>query len=179
MKELKTKRLLLRRFREADYDDLFEYLFQLEKDEFEGYPGITYENGREHLKYRMESDEFYAIELKETGKVIGNIYCGNRDFEAKEIGYIVNRDYQRNGYVGEALEAVIKNAFEEGTHRVYAECDPRNVASWKLLEKTGLEREAHFRQNVFFERDEKGAPRWKDTYVYARINNRIEADEVQ
>lgn len=45
---------------------MFEYLFQLEKHEFEGYPGITYENGREHLKYRMESDEFYAIELKET-----------------------------------------------------------------------------------------------------------------
>ena len=32
-------------------------------DEFEGYLGITYENGREHLKYRIESDEFYAIEL--------------------------------------------------------------------------------------------------------------------
>ena len=52
MKELKTERLLLRAFKELDYDDLFEYLSQLENDEFEGYPGITYENGREHLKYR-------------------------------------------------------------------------------------------------------------------------------
>ena len=43
-------------------------------------PGITYENGREHLKYRMGSEEFYAIELKESGKVIDNIYCGNREF---------------------------------------------------------------------------------------------------
>ena len=48
MKELKTERLLLRAFKELDYDDLFEYLSQLENDEFEGYPGITYENGRGH-----------------------------------------------------------------------------------------------------------------------------------
>lgn len=52
MKEIRTKRLILRPFRESDYDDLFEFLSQLESDEFEGYPGITYENGREHLKDR-------------------------------------------------------------------------------------------------------------------------------
>ena len=66
--------MLLGAFKESDYDDLFEYLSQLENDEFEGYPGITYENGREHLKYRVGSNEFYAIELLEFGKVIGNIY---------------------------------------------------------------------------------------------------------
>ena len=79
MKELMTDRLILRSFTESDYEDLFEFLSQLEDDEFEGYPGITYENGREHLKYRMESGEFYAIELRESGKVIGNIYCGDRE----------------------------------------------------------------------------------------------------
>ena len=40
---------------------MFEYLSQLENDEFEGYPGITYENGRNHLKYRLDSEEFYAV----------------------------------------------------------------------------------------------------------------------
>lgn len=94
--ELETARLILRKFIEADYDDLYEFLSQLRDNEFEGYPGIDYENGREHLKYRVGSDEFYAIELKESGKVIGNVYFGKRDFEAKEIGYIVNRDYQRS-----------------------------------------------------------------------------------
>lgn len=169
MKELITERLVLRQFRESDYDDLFEFLSQLKDDEFEGYPGITYENGREHLKYRVGSEEFYAIELKESGKVIGNIYCGNRDYEAKEVGYIVNKNYQRMGYGSEALRAVIENAVAEGVHRVYAECDPRNTCSWKLLEKVGLVREAHFRQNVFFHRDENGMPKWKDTYVYAKV----------
>lgn len=164
-----TKRLILRPFEEADYDDLFECLSQLERDEFEGYPGITYENGREHLKYRIGSDEFYAIEFKETGKVIGNIYCGKRDFEAREVGYIVNKHYQRQGYAGVALSAVIENAFRAGAHRVFAECDPRNTPSWKLLERVGLKREARFKQNIFFHRDENGAPVWKDTLVYAII----------
>ena len=98
MHEIRTKRLLLRPFRESDYDDLFEFLSQLADDEFEGYPGIIYENGQEHLKYRLGSGEFYAIELTESGKVIGNIYCGNRDFAAKEVGYIVNKRYQKKGY---------------------------------------------------------------------------------
>ncbi len=170
MQQLITERLILREFRESDYDDLFEYLSQLEDDEFEGYPGITYENGREHLNYRMGSEEFYAIELKESGKVIGNIYYGHRDFEAKEVGYIINKKYQRKGYASEALSAVIENGFKAGVHRIYAECDPRNTCSWKLLEKVGLEREAHLKQNVFFHRDENGQPKWKDTYVYARVN---------
>ena len=39
--------------------------------------------------------------------------------------------------------------------------------SWKLLEKVGLNREAHFRQNIWFHKDENGKPIWKDTYVYA------------
>ncbi len=150
MKEIRTERLLLRPFRESGYDDLFEFLSQLENDEFEGYPGITYENGREHLKYRLGSEEFYAIELTESGKVIGNIYCGNRDFEAREVGYIVSKRYQQKGYAAEALSAVIAQAFREGAHRVYAECDPRNVPSWKLLEKAGLLREAHMKQNIWF-----------------------------
>ena len=57
---IRTERLLLRRFRESDYDDLFEFLSQLEDDEFEGYPGITWENGREYLRqniyFRKDAD---------------------------------------------------------------------------------------------------------------------------
>ena len=108
--------------------------------------------------------------LKETDLESGR---GNRDFAAKEIGYIVNKRYQQKGYAAEALSAVIVQAFREGTHRVYAECDPRNVPSWKLLKKVGLRREAHFRQNVWFHKDENGAPVWKDTLVYAILEDEV------
>ena len=171
MNTIRTKRLILRPFRESDYDDLYEFLSQLENDEFEGYPGITYENGREHLKYRIGSEEFFAVEHLASGKVIGNIYCGGRDFNGREVGYIINQNYRRMGYAREALSAVIGNAFREGAHRVFAECDPRNICSWRLLEKAGLRREAHFRRNIYFHTDENGAPKWKDTFVYAMLRD--------
>ena len=71
MEAIITERLVLRPFRESDYDDLYEFLSQLRDDEFEGYPGITRENGREQLKARLGSEEFYAIELKERSRVGG------------------------------------------------------------------------------------------------------------
>ena len=55
MEGIVTERLILRSFREMDYDDLFEFLSQLRDDEFEGYPDITYENGREQLKYHQQT----------------------------------------------------------------------------------------------------------------------------
>ena len=164
-----TPRLLLRPFRESDRADLYEFLAQLENDEFEGYPGITPVSCVRHLKTRLDSEEYYAMELKESGKVVGNIYCGLRDFQAREVGYIVNERFRRQGYAAEALSAVTDEAFRSGVHRVYAECDPRNERSWRLLEKLGFRREACLRQNVFFHRDARGEPVWKDTFIYARL----------
>lgn len=168
---IETERLILRNFEENDYDDLFEFLSQRKDDEFEAYPDITYDNGRQHLAYRVGNDEFMAIQLKETGKVIGNIYLGNRDFEARELGYIVNKNYQRKGYAREAITEVLKDAFASGVHRVYAECAPENECSWKLLENMNFEREAFFKKNVYFKKDENGNPLWQDTYVYSLLSN--------
>ena len=170
MEEIVTARLVLRPSRESDYNDLIEFLSQLRDDEFEGYPDITYENGKAHLAYRLGSEEFYAVELKESGRVIGNIFCGNRDYSAKEMGYIIHERYRGRGFALEALNAVVSHAFLSGVHRVFAECDPRNERSWRLLEKAGFTREARLRQNVFFHRDAEGKPIWKDTYIYARLN---------
>ncbi|MBR3474292.1 MAG: GNAT family N-acetyltransferase [Oscillospiraceae bacterium] len=171
MNEIPTPRPILRPFRETDYDDLYEFLSQLRDDEFEGYPGIMYDNGRRHLDERVGSESYYAMELRSSGKVIGNIDCGRRDFEARELGYIVNKDDQRRGYALEALSAVMGQAFRSGAHRLYAQCDPRNTASWKLLEAAGLRREAHFRRNLYFRKDGTGAPVWKGTYVYAILEH--------
>ena len=170
MPKIETPRLILRPFEERDYDDLYEFLSQRREDQFEAYPDITYENGREHLRCRLGSGDFFAMELKESGKVIGNIYYGARDFQAREVGYIVNKNYQRKGYASEALKAVLAQGFANGLHRAYAACDPRNECSWALLEKCGFRREALLRQNVWFAKDDGGNPIWQDTYVYALLS---------
>ena len=51
-------------------------------------------------------------------------------------------------------------------NEVKAECAPCNTASWKLLERLGFIRYAHFGKNVYFWTDQDHNPIWKDTYVY-------------
>ncbi len=92
------------------------------------------------MKYRLGNEEFYAIVWKKNCKIIGNIYFGNRDFGAKEIGYIINKNYQRQGYASEAANAIIDNAFKNNVHRVYAECNPNNTCSRKFLEHLNFEK---------------------------------------
>ncbi|HML49256.1 MAG TPA: GNAT family protein, partial [Clostridia bacterium] len=88
---------------------------------------------------------------------------------ARELGYVLNERYQRKGYGSAACKAVVDHFFQRGLHRIYAECCPQNVASWKLMEKIGLRREAHFKKNVSFRTDGEGNPVYWDTYVYAAL----------
>ena len=65
---------------------------------------------------------------------------------------------------------MISYFFKEGVHRIYAECAPQNIPSWKVMEKIGMEREVHLRKNISFHNDDKGNPIYWDTYVYAVLN---------
>ena len=164
-----TERLVLRRYKKEDLQDLFEYLSDQEVVEYEPYKPLTLNETKENLEWRIGTDEMIAIELKKSHKMIGNVYMGKREFEALEIGYVLNRNYWGHGYAAESCNALIQQAFSNGIHRIYAECDPRNKSSWKLLERLGFQREAHLRKNVYFWKDENGKAIWKDTYIYARL----------
>ncbi|MDD3334883.1 MAG: GNAT family protein [Eubacteriales bacterium] len=83
--------------------------------------------------------------------------------------YVFNQKYWGQGYAKESCRALIERAFQDGTHRIFAECDPRNTNSWKLLEALDFHREARFKQNVYFWTDDSGEPIWKDTYVYSLL----------
>ena len=165
-----TERLTLRRYKKEDLQDLFEYLSDKEVVEYEPYRPLTLNETKENLEWRIGTEEMIAVELKNSHKMIGNVYMGKRDFEALEIGYVFNRNYWGHGYAVESCRALIQQAFSNGIHRIYAECDPRNKSSWKLLEVLGFQREAHFRKNVYFWKDENEKAIWKDTYVYAKLN---------
>lgn len=57
-------------------------------------------------------------------------------------GISSTRIFRGGGYASEALHAVMRECFESGVHRIFAECDSRNISSWRLLEKVGMTREA-------------------------------------
>ncbi len=64
-----------------------------------------------------------------------------------EVGYILGRAYWGQGFMGEALRAILDWAFGPlGLHRVEADTDPRNAASVRLLERLGFAREGRLRE---------------------------------
>ena len=88
-----TERLILRRYEEEDLEDLYEYLSDSKVVEFEPYKPMTMDEVRGNLDWRISTDEMIAVELKENGKMIGNVYLGKRDFESLEIGYVFNAEF--------------------------------------------------------------------------------------
>ena len=168
---IETNRLKIRTFEESDYYDLYEYLSDPEIYKFEPGRPLSLPECIKVTKERSTGNIFLAIELKEEKKVIGHLYfyCPEEnEFLICELGFITNRKYQRMNYTSEAASALIKYTFENSyIHRITAQCNPLNIASWKLLEKIGMIREGHLIKNTFFQTDSKGLPVWQDTYLYA------------
>jgi len=171
---IETERLTLRPFAAQDLEDLLEYLSDEETLRYEPYLPMNRQEAEQELAWRMTREEMIAVEHRQDGKLIGNLYLGQRDCENKELGYVFNRAYWHKGYAKEACLALMAESFAAGTHRIYAECDPQNPASWHLLEALGFERAGHFRQNVYFFRDKEGKPIWKDTYLYEKLEDGAE-----
>lgn len=172
MMMIQTERLILRRFCAEDLQDLYEYLSDEETVRYEPNKPMDMGETEKELAERIASDEMIAVVRKSDNKLIGNLYLSKREFETLELGYVFNRRFWHQGYAKESCEALIKKVFEDGIHRIYAECDPSNKSSWRLLESLDFTREAYFKQNVYFWKDEEGNPLWKDTFVYSLLRSR-------
>ena len=90
------------------------------------------------------------------------------DVPSFELGYFLKKDARGHGYGAEAVSLVIDFAFEHlAAKRIWASCDAKNVASIRLLERCGLQREATMQNEC---RDHHGSLR--DTLIYAITERR-------
>lgn len=61
-----------------------------------------------------------------------------------ELGWVLHPDHQGHGYAAEAVRELLRLCFDElGLRRVTANCFATNEASWRLMERVGMRREAH------------------------------------
>lgn len=168
-----TTRLLVRKFTLSDTLDLHEYLSDPVTYLFEPGQPVSLEEAQELVVQRSAGENFLAVVLKQTGKLIGHLYIEQvspMECRTWELGYIFNPRYQRQGYASEAAAALVVYIFANThAHRIMARCDPRNPASWKLLEKIGFVREGHFRQAGCIRKKETGEPIWNDVFEYSRL----------
>jgi len=90
-----------------------------------------------------------------------------------EIGYIFHPEAGGRGYATEAVSALLDFGFRDcGFHRLFARLDPGNRGSVGVVERLGLRREAHFRQNDRFDGG------WGDEMVYAVLREEWEGRAV-
>lgn len=171
---LTTPRLLLREFEEADWRFTHPYESDPEVVRYQSHGVRTPEESRDYIREVMvlarETPRHvydFAVVLREDQRLIGR--CGMRitDPELREamIWYVLDRSRWGQGYTSEAARAVADFAFGTlGLHRMWADCDPRNPASARVMEKLGMRQEAHFRENSFY----KGE--WCDSLIYAMLD---------
>jgi ribosomal-protein-alanine N-acetyltransferase len=178
MTTLETERLILREFEEDDLQAVQEYASDSEVVRYMEWGPNTEKDTREFLQRafdqrqkRPRSEYGLAVILKSENQLVGGggIYIANPDHKEAELGYCFNRRFWGQGYATEAARAFVAFGFAElGLHRIYATCDPANVASARVMEKIGMQREGHLRGHRWM----KG--RWRDSYLYAILEQEWE-----
>lgn len=130
----------------------------------------TYKVLNEWLDNYIKNNYFkWCITLKEKDEAIGDISiillfekeaCG-------EIGYVLSKKYWNNGIMTEALTAVINFLLKKANlHRIQARHEASNVASGRVMLKSGMQFEGILREST---KTNKGI--WCDTPMYSIIKS--------
>lgn len=166
---LETTRTTIRLFQDKDLFDLHEYA---------SFEGLGESAGWEHhknltktkkiLNQNINNVDMFAIELKQSKKVIGHIvvnedYEGDRDY-VKELGFVLHQDYHNQGIMSEVIQRILDYLFKENIERVYACAFENNHASIRLIEKCGFTFE---KEGTFYFEEIKQTIKTLD-YVYTK-----------
>lgn len=151
MKTLETQRLILREWRKNDVGDLFDIMKKNSVLIGGWKPHSNINVSTQVLNEYIESNDRWAVELKDSKKVIGciRIYPDNNrgKYNAKSISYVLSEDYWGNGYMTEAVKRVIEYVFGElNIDLLSAFHYPDNIKSKRVLEKCGFEYEMTIEQ---------------------------------
>ncbi len=171
MVSIKTKRLTLREFKDSDLPAVHEYAQDPETTKYlEWGPNTLKETtvflneslGFQRDKPRLTFD--MAIILDQDNKLIGacSVTILDKKKRIAALGYVLSSTAWGHGYATEAASAIAKFAFEElGMDKILATCDALNVASERVMEKVGMQKESKLAKDKFI----KGM--YRDTLVYS------------
>jgi len=167
-------------FRSLHKDDMHE-VFRLRSDE-EIMKYITrplakdLQDAVEHIRTVHEIIERneginWAISFQGEPKLIGiiGIYRIKREDHRGEIGYILLPEHHHKGIISEAIHTILTFAFETlHFHSMEAIIDPENIASERVLIKKGFVKEAHIKENVYWD------GQYLDTVIYSLLKRNFQ-----
>ncbi|HEX5150032.1 MAG TPA: GNAT family protein [Parafilimonas sp.] len=170
--QLETERLLLREITRADAADFFT--LRSNKDLMQYIDRPLAQTMQDALNLigiiitalKNNDGITWGISLKNDAQLIGTIGLWRiiKEHYRAEIGYLLSDAFQRQGIMQEAITAVINYGFNMmGLHSIEANVNPANAASILLLEKNKFIREAHFKENYYYN------GKFMDSLVYSLI----------
>lgn len=146
-RRIQTERLLLRPWKLRDRYDLFVYAQRDEVGPRAGWkPHKNVDDSAYVIQSILSAKGSYAIVLKETGHVIGGLGLHDTslshtdpDGNALELGYVLNPDFWGNGYMPEAVGALLDSAFRSlPIYAVWCAHFHDNDQSRRVCEKSGF-----------------------------------------
>jgi len=171
----KSERLGFRNWTKADLTEFSKINADLEVMEHFPKP-LTEKETAEFIErlenhYTKNGYNYFATEIIESGELIGFIGLAYQDYEteftpATDIGWRLKKSSWGNGYATEVSKTLIKSGFSDfKLHKVEAGVLTENIASIRVLEKSGMTREG-LRRKILPIRGQ-----WKDNYHYAIVED--------
>ncbi|MBR6706338.1 MAG: GNAT family N-acetyltransferase [Clostridia bacterium] len=180
---IETKRLILRPFFPDDAEDVYGYLKDPATDCFADMKMHSLEEAKAEMEKRQSDKEYYlAIVMKETGRVIGEIFGrpegafpGDQAADTFSPCWMLDPAYGGKGYAIEAVSAYFDWLFgEKGIRRIYAFTADTNARSRRLCERLGMRQEGMFLEHVSFISGPDGKPVYENTAQYAILKREWE-----
>jgi [ribosomal protein S5]-alanine N-acetyltransferase len=174
--ELESERLIFRKFEKADKHALFSIRSDQSVMNFMDSPKhVSIQDSISmiediNISFYEKTGINWAIIKKSSNEFIG--YFGFwrliKQHCRAEIGYTLKPEFSGKGFMKEAFDKLIDFGFNNlQVHSIEANVNPKNIKSIRLLEKKGFRKEAHFRENYFFEGN------FLDSFIYCLIETDI------
>lgn len=173
---IETERLVLREITKKDADRFF--LLRSNKDAMRYIDKPLAESVDEiksFIKYieqkRKDNEAIsWGVTLKDKGELIGTIsyHSIQKENYRAELGYMLLPEYWHKGLISEAIPKVIDYGFNNmKLHSIEANINPDHNVSRKVLEKFKFKKEAHFKENHFFN------GKFYDTEIYSLLKTKL------
>lgn len=147
-----------------DVDAVHDWARLPEACRYQAWGPNTYEQTQAYVHAAVASTDRLVFAVVSGSDVVGNAVLRLRGSSSAEIAYIVHPRLWGQGIASAAATQLLHIGFgEHGRHRIFATCDPRNVASAAVLRKIGMQYEGRMRGTALI-RDG-----WRDSDLYARL----------
>ena len=169
---LESERLRFRKLTNDDAPEIFKLRSDPKTMEFIPRPLlIDLDGALAHIKVindniDVNKDINWAVTEKNNDKCIGimGFHRTQPEHFRTELGYMILPDFSGKGYVTEGVNTILSFAFNQlHFHSIEAVIDSRHIASERVLIKNGFTKEAHFKENFYYNNE------FTDTVIYSLL----------